>query len=250
VLVGHQAFTAVAPNKEKCCEIAQSWAEPRHLPVMWQYEGTQCVVFDHIFGMQRGNATIGRAGPSPPPPKPLSPDDLYDLYYASCLNGWTMGNIAISPSDVSAFYHSLFAKKIINATSVESMMNWHNMSGGWGASMRYGMGLLQFPNMQRDATGRPTNATYVIGHPGIDWGSSMLTVGWYPNLNLSLALATNSDGALNFTTGVYAGHGGGQGVQALTCRVVDAVVHFALPNHPPLSCPGYYDGIATTAITD
>lgn len=33
---------------------------------------------------------------------------------------------------------------------------------------RYGMGLLQFPNMQKDVTGAITNATFVIGHPGTD----------------------------------------------------------------------------------
>lgn len=66
----------------------------------------------------------------------------------------------------------------------------------------------------------------------------MMTVGWYPNLNLSLALASNSISALNFTTGVYAGRGE-QGHEALTCRVLDVVVRSVLPHHPPLSCPAY-----------
>ena len=69
-----------------------------------------------------------------------------------------------------------------------------------------------------------------------------MTVGWYPHLNVSLALATNSEVPLNFTAGVFAPHhGGGAGMFALACRVQAAVVRFALPSHPPLACPGYWD---------
>jgi hypothetical protein len=103
--------------------------------------------------------------------------------------------------------------------------------------------VLQFPSGQRDSSGKETNVTYVVGHPGADWGSGMFLVGWYPHLNMSIALASNAMMALNFTTGVYAdgmgGGGGGGPMSALTCRVLDAAVRFALPGNIGLKCPGF-----------
>jgi len=205
---------------------------------MWQWSAGNCSIFDHIWGAQPNDITsVGLIGPPPPPP--LKPDDLYDLYDYSCLNGWTMGNIAVAPVDVVRFYHALFTYKLAGKEKVAEMLRWHNVTTGWGgAGLKYGMGLMRFPTGMKDVHGMTTNVTYVVGHPGADWGSNMMTVGWFPHLNLSLALATNSgDGGLNFTEGVGRGSQGGFG--AVSCQVQAAAVRFALPDHAPLACPSY-----------
>ena len=39
--------------------------------------------------------------------------DFYDIYYASCLNGWTMGDLAVAPSDITRFYYYLFGSEVM-----------------------------------------------------------------------------------------------------------------------------------------
>lgn len=116
---------------------------------------------------------------------------------------------------------------------------WHKITTGWGGGAAYGMGLLNFPTKSQDIHGKPTNATFVVGHPGADWGSSMMTVGYFPHLNLSMALASNANTALNFTRGVYAQGKGPPGVANMfivDCYIQSAAVQFALPGHAPLAC--------------
>jgi hypothetical protein len=43
--------------------------------------------------------------------------DFYDIYYASCLNGWTMGDLAVAPSDITRFYYYLFGSEVMGPGS-------------------------------------------------------------------------------------------------------------------------------------
>lgn len=56
--------------------------------------------------------------------------DFTDLYDASCLNGWTMGNIATTPSDVTQFYQAMFNGKIVSKDSLTEMQAWKPLTTG------------------------------------------------------------------------------------------------------------------------
>ena len=45
--------------------------------------------------------------------------DFVDLYNKSCLNGWTMGNVAATATDVTRFYWALFNDKLISKYAEE-----------------------------------------------------------------------------------------------------------------------------------
>ena len=52
-----------------------------------------------------------------------------DLFDDSCLNGWTMGNIAATPRAVASFFHLLHGGQLLSADSLAQMHNFSNM--GW-----------------------------------------------------------------------------------------------------------------------
>ena len=101
------------------------------------------------------------------------------------------------------------------------------------------MGLLTFPYHQTLANGSDTNVTFLVGHPGADWGSGIMVVGHYPHLNASIALATNSAGALNFSK---AARSRGQHSRAefiAKCQIEDRLLQLLRPGFPHLTCPGF-----------
>ena len=82
-----------------------------------------------------------------------STSDFVDLYDKSCLNGWTMGNIAATATDVTRFYFALANGMLVSNASLASMLNFTNFTGGTlpggQANTPYGLGLfslmLRFP---------------------------------------------------------------------------------------------------------
>jgi hypothetical protein len=105
------------------------------------------------------------------------------------------------------------------------------LTEGFAKGAGYGLGLLDFPNRQKDVTGKAVNWTVAVGHPGADWGSSVLQLGWYSNLNAGMALATNTAGPMNFTNGTEA-----IGASGVFCDLVNAVVQHLHPGQPELEC--------------
>lgn len=65
-----------------------------------------------------------------------------DLIDTSCLNGWTCGNIAASPSDVARFHWDLQHGNIISNESLRQMMNFKNMDVGWNPQ-KYGLAMME-----------------------------------------------------------------------------------------------------------
>lgn len=53
---------------------------------------------------------------------PVALSDYHDLDDASCLNGWTMGNIAAAPRHVTTFYHAVASGSVISQVSLKEMM--------------------------------------------------------------------------------------------------------------------------------
>ena len=160
----------------------------------------------------------------------LSEDMFADIREDSCLNGWTMGNIATTPRDIARFIWWLFAGRVVPQQWLNEMTQWKYITRGWAkcapdapqpeiTCMGYGLGLMRNPHAfpvidptdcdrsPGDCVCFPTSAAnrtcYAIliehGHLGEDWGSAMQVAGLFPRLNVSLVLGTNSASGMNFT---------------------------------------------------
>ena len=106
-------------------------------------------IFPYTKQQRQGHAATGRAeqqqqehgtgrsfshftpatSPLSPSPRVL-PQDFGDLDDFSCLNGWTMGNIAVAPKDTALFYHDLANGKVVNQKSLSEMLDWKLFTGG------------------------------------------------------------------------------------------------------------------------
>jgi CubicO group peptidase (beta-lactamase class C family) len=167
----------------------------------------------------------------------LSEADFVDLFSASCLNGWTMGNIAAAVQDAARFFYLLGNAQLTSPTTLTQMKNWHNITQGFGAgSLQYGLGLIhQFRQSTVDVTGAAVNWTQHWGHDGVDWGSKSTLNGYYPNLDAAMALAQNSESAMNFS-GTNNYRESVTGHTQMHCRLENAVFQFLHPREPALKC--------------
>ena len=228
----------VAPdvNQTACCTLTHalgaccwSWTTDAKQEAAGAAARGNCTVFNDpgdISGQISGDSVSGL-----PKPPPLTRDSFHDLYPDSCLNGWTMGNLATSASDVARFYHLLGTGQLVSASSWAQMQAFKPLTQGFAKGAGYGLGLIDIPPHIKDATGRTVNWTDSVGHPGQDWGSSIGELGWYPNLNASMALATNTAGPMNFTNGTET-----VGIGGVFCDLVNAVVQHLHPGEPKLEC--------------
>jgi hypothetical protein len=64
-----------------------------------------------------------------------------DLIHDSCLNGWTCGNIAASPSDIARFHYDLHHGQIVSEKSLAEMLAFKPMTVGWQPQL-YGLGMM------------------------------------------------------------------------------------------------------------
>jgi len=147
-----------------------------------------------------------------------------DIINLSCLNGWTMGNIAAPPLDLATFYHKLLiTKEIVSEASVKQMTEFKPMTTGWFPGMPYGLGLM--------ITGYPSvHGGYeaFVGHGGEDWGSGASVAGVHSQLGYGIAVTTNSNYGMNcslpdLTENFY-------GSNSPTCQIIDAL-HSVLQKH-------------------
>jgi len=117
-----------------------------------------------------------------------------DIINHSCLNGWTMGNIALPAIEQANFmYHLLVSKKIISPEMVELM----TQTKQWGNRkyMKYGLGLESdsFPTTSSSGEER----FHFFQHGGLDWGSALAANVVDQELGFSLAVAVNSFTGMN-----------------------------------------------------
>uniref|UniRef100_A0A7S2TPF2 Uncharacterized protein n=1 Tax=Lotharella oceanica TaxID=641309 RepID=A0A7S2TPF2_9EUKA len=104
-------------------------------------------------------------------------------------------------------------------------------AGGWAPQgFRYGMGLIQ-TNATDLVFANGTHATWTDywGHPGADWGSISVMIGYWPALNVSMALGSNSIGPMNFTANSTQAY-------PLQCRLLNAVASYIGPQFGTLAC--------------
>jgi len=191
------------------------------------------------------NATAGMVDVS------VSESDFIDLIDGSCLNGWTMGNLAAAPSDLTRFYHALLDEQsILSAASLQQMMAWKPLSKGFSTGTPYGLGLMRQTmqiGVQGSSCGRLPDCTCDggqcvwrtanIGHPGADYGSTVMLVGHLPSLNLSFAVATNTGEqpmGINSTLGLFENR---NLIRSIYCELFQLAVAMAIPSGAPqLAC--------------
>jgi hypothetical protein len=233
---GPVAASAIVENASQCCLKAREVGLRIKLNPLFTFKPDgNCTVFSYYTGVKNNlNDTSGSVVVFPP--KPSVPSDFTDLFGDSCLNGWTMGNIAATTRDVARFFFLLAKAKLTSAASLADMRTYHNLTQGFGAGRgSYGLGLLNLSfrgGPQRDSTGATVNWTDSWGHLGEDWGSEIQYNGYYPNLGVSMAMATNANRPMNFT-----GNQSEYGNQpALYCRLESAVLEFLHPDAPALAC--------------
>lgn len=115
-----------------------------------------------------------------------------DLIDYSCLNGWTMGNVALPAIDQATFlYHLLIDKKIVSpemAWQMEQTKYWVDHP-----TMRYGLGL----ESDSEETTTPGKPYHYFQHGGLDWGSKIVVNVADPHLGFSLVVSTNSYTGMN-----------------------------------------------------
>ena len=226
-----------AASADECCG-ASATAPLAEYASVWTFEGGNCSLY---YGTRHGGGprVEPRAGAvSGWSVFPFNESDVVDLIDYSCLNGWTMGNIAFSPADAVRFWHALLVdRSLLGADGVAAMLAWKNFTGGgWnpGNGVQYGLGLMNWP-LQFRVNGTcaapgcsPGMAEWRhIGHPGMDWGSGMLTNGHVPELALSVSIATSTaHGGMNASLTRVENE---RFLNGLRCAVFDTLLHFRDP---------------------
>ena len=90
-----------------------------------------------------------------------------DIFDFSCLNGWTMGNLAATTSDTSAALYHLFGKHrappLLTPSSLEAMQTFKPLTVGWSVGLQYGLGAMRVNMFPSDEV--PSEYTTFVGHP-------------------------------------------------------------------------------------
>lgn len=178
-------------------------------------------------------------------PRQVTPKTVYqDLFYDSCLNGWTMGNIATTGEDLASFFYDLFALAhrgtgFVNETSLKRMMEFKNLDDGWcpapaGGKCQYGLGLMR-DQLGQDVFNLLDKGTEedirLDGHPGEDWGSGCSPCGYNAKYQFGICVAYTSLLGMNCSADFRANL---QAVDEATCRLYDAVL--SIVGGPRLAC--------------
>jgi CubicO group peptidase (beta-lactamase class C family) len=247
-LEGSPGASFASESADACCASATSGAGPG---AFWQYDGTNCTVFSQVYkGDHKSGYTAGQTD------GPFDPHNVEDLYDYSCLNGWTMGNIATAPSDVVRFYSALANGRIVSAASLAEMRTYQDLTAGYEPppGTPYGLGLLkQTIKMPLKGGAACTKNSQLCkctfgfackthfeswGHPGLDWASGMPFLGVIPALNLSFALGFDSYEGFNSTMTYQENKNTYQYANTL-CESMGAAVHHRIPDFPEFDCSSW-----------
>mmetsp|Transcript_13367 Transcript_13367/g.42286 ORF Transcript_13367/g.42286 Transcript_13367/m.42286 type:complete len:553 (-) Transcript_13367:231-1889(-) len=172
----------------------------------------------------------------------------------SCLNGWTCGNIAAATGDIAQFFHALLSpqapsptddisslldsqKHVVSNSWQQEMLQTQPLTVGWSVDLPYGLGIMpiSLPPLvdlpANDTSSSDAWAAYeagsekvtLYGHGGMDYGSQGMA-GYNPALQISIAIAMNSEFGMNTT---WKGRGFTANFQAesdVLCSAYDAVL--------------------------
>ena len=252
-LLGRAAASFAASSADECC--AKVTAAGTATGAYWTYQdGANCTVWSQPYkGEHKTGFTSGQID------GPMDPTKFLDLQNFTCLNGWTMGNIALTPSDAVRFYSALAGGRIVSPDSLAQMRTFLPLTAGYNPppGTPYGLGLLQqdqiFPlkgvTSFSKACIKPFCQCKAIvacyfnatgwGHPGLDWGSGMPWLAHVPSLNLSFAMAFNSYSGNNRTM-TYDENHATETYREAFCLAFAAVVQHVLPGFADFNCAARY----------
>jgi CubicO group peptidase (beta-lactamase class C family) len=235
------AWFTTASSEECCAKVSSKYGHMLRYG-FWVYERGNCSVVSMptkgqpAIGVTSGYAVV-----------PFNSSDVVDLIDYSCLNGWTMGNVATTPLDMVKFWHALLVdRSLLLPATLAQMMDFHQFSSGFspGAGAGYGLGLMSV-DQPMPVNGRcppplcicnfmscTANIT-VIGHMGMDWGSAMNFNGYVPQLGASVSMTTNALQGLNSSLFT---HENQMLLQMPQCLVLDAIYTAKFPDFPGLNC--------------
>ena len=207
-----------------------------------------CHFYPYVQGVKGSfslSATSGRVDAL------LRPSDFIDLYSDSCLNGWTMGNIAPPPREIVEWYGALFSGELVSSAAIKQMTTFQKLTTGFEPGLPYGFGLMageiaaplkdvktcgQLPACKCSGTRGCYFTSPTVGHAGLDYGSGMPIIGFMTALNVSYALASNtgeSPMGMNFSKGQLENS---KFFYSISCEFLDVVVHAQLPTYPAFKC--------------
>jgi hypothetical protein len=161
---------------------------------------------------------------------------IFDLLHYSCLNGWSMGNVAASGHDLAQFFRDVFApstaarQQLVKPETAAAMQNFSKLTNPWCPGCYYGLGTFQENQYEGWARGDPEQA-YMIGHTGQDWASGAALAGYIPYFNFAVSMMQNSKSGLNCKMDPSEA---GKFIAAASCVVLDAVLR--LYGHPGMDC--------------
>eukprot|EP00038_Savillea_parva_P026358 m.53450 g.53450 ORF g.53450 m.53450 type:complete len:533 (+) comp7460_c0_seq1:95-1693(+) len=160
---------------------------------------------------------------------------FFDIDNASCLNGWTCGNIAAAPAAIATYFYELFHGRVVSKKILAEMQEWKPFTVGYSIGSRYGLGLF-FENYFPTADGRGVvNETATIGHGGMDWGSGASPAGYNKQWDFGIAFAVGAVTGINCSLPDVLTNGNAW--QDALCPVYDLVLQHASDGTAPrLDC--------------
>ena len=245
-LLGTAASSFASASADACCSAI---SQKGGAGVYWEYDGTNCTAFSSVYkGNKKTGCTAGQTD------GPFDPTQVQDLYDFSCLNGFTMGNIATTPTDVVLFYSALANGHILSNATLAEMRTYQPLTNGYQPppGTEYGLGLLKetlrFPLESGSAActkysefckcifgfACKTNF-HVWGHPGLDWASGMPFLGVAPALNMTYSMGFDSYGGFNSSLSYLTNKETYEYAQT-QCLGMDAAVHHVFPDFPKFQC--------------
>jgi len=111
---------------------------------------------------------------------------------------WVSGDVAVSAADVARFfYYYLGTEKIINFDTRAKLLN-IDQGDEKSFPFTYGVGLLlKWYFEENGHRGKQKYENYLVGHPGMDYGSYSDSAGYNLAYNFSFVVATNTFPGLN-----------------------------------------------------
>ena len=148
---------------------------------------------------------------------------FYNLGQASCLNGWTCGNLAASAQNLASFWNDLVGQgKIVSAEGLKNMTDFSPLTQGFAPGLPYGLGLMSFY-----LTWPYANDDYAwIGHAGQDYASGAPLCGYNLKYKFGVSVTMNSYTGMNCSAAKvrkFIIHQG-RASNHVSCRVLNKIV--------------------------
>jgi hypothetical protein len=143
---------------------------------------------------------------------PLGVFEIFDMYNMSCLNGWTMGNVATTGKNMAMFFRDVYSglpsRQLLNSSTVRRMSVFRPLTNDWCQGCTYGLasfgifdGVFKVNAAPGSLIGPSPSAPFSIhgyGHAGQDWGSGAQMCAYFASgYDFGICTPISSLGSLN-----------------------------------------------------